>query len=182
MNRKSYQGLTFRPYIESNQIQARVREIGEQIAKDYEGKYPLFICVLNGAAPFAVDLFRSTPLDAEISFIRLKSYEGTGSTGKVKEVMGLTESLEGRDVILIEDIIDTGNTMVKLLSDLRLHNPASLRIATLLFKPEALINEVNPDYVGFEIPKKFIIGYGLDIDGFARNLNDIYILDEEAEA
>ncbi len=180
MKRKSYKGLTFRPFIEKNLIAERVAAIGAQISEDYRGKCPLFLCVLNGAAPFAVDLFRAADIDAELSFIRLKSYEGTSSTGKVKEVMGLVDDIEGRDVILVEDIIDTGHTMAKLLDDLRAKNPASIAIATLLFKPESLQVKVEPRYVGFEIPTKFIIGYGLDIDGLARNLNDIYILDEEA--
>lgn len=179
MKCKSYQGMTFRPYIERSRIQERVAQLGEKISADYAGSKPLFVCVLNGAAPFAVDLFRACEdLDAELTFIRLKSYEGTGSTGAVKEVMGLHEDLNGRDIILVEDIIDTGNTMVKLLADLRAKNPASIRIATLLFKPDALQNPLDPDYVGFEIPSKFIIGYGLDIDGLARNLNDIYIREE----
>ena len=180
MKQKCYQGMTFHPYIENSQIQSRVKELATSIMADCAGVKPLFICVLNGAAPFAVDLFRACEdIDAELTFMRLKSYEGTGSTGTVKQIMGLSENLEGRHVILIEDIIDTGNTMVGLLDDLRKRNPASLRIATLLFKPEALQHpELKPDYVGFEIPKKFIIGYGLDIDGLARNLNDIYILDE----
>lgn len=181
MKQKTYQGLTFCPFIEKDKIAARVAEIGAEISREYAGKNPLLICVLNGAAPFAVDLFRALDIDAEITFIRLKSYEGMGSTGTVKQVMGLSESLEGRDVILVEDIIDTGNTMLKLEADMRAMNPASVRIATLLFKPEALQAPVNPDYVGFSIPKKFIIGYGLDIDGAARNLPDIYVLAEQAD-
>lgn len=182
MKRKSYNGLTFVPYIDNARIKARVAELGRSITEEYSGRNPLLVCVLNGAAPFAVDLFRAIDTDAEIVFIRLKSYEGMGSTGAVKQVMGLSEPIEGRDVIIVEDIIDTGRTMLKLQEDLRALNPRSLRIATLLFKPDALqCKEVKPDYVGFEIPVKFIIGYGLDIDGRARNLNDIYILDKEAD-
>uniref|UniRef100_UPI0026ED227E phosphoribosyltransferase n=1 Tax=uncultured Muribaculum sp. TaxID=1918613 RepID=UPI0026ED227E len=124
-------------------------------------------------------LFRAIDIDAEISFIRLKSYEGTSTTGVVKQVLGLSENLEGRDVIVVEDIIDTGNTIKKLVADLKEKNPASIRIATLLFKPESLQCEVNPDYVGFAIPPKFIIGFGLDLDGLARNLRDIYVLHDD---
>lgn len=179
MIRKTYKGLTFRPFITSDSIKEQVSKLGKRISADYAGEYPLLICVLNGAAPFAVDLFRALDIDAEITFIRLKSYEGTDSTGVVKQVMGLTENLEGRHVIIVEDIIDTGCTMQRLNADILAMKPASVRIATLLFKPEALKVQVSPDYVGFEIPKKFIIGYGLDIDGMARNLNDIYVLDDE---
>lgn len=180
MKIKSYQGLNFRPFIECDKIRSRVAELGAQITEDFKGRKPLLVCVLNGAAPFAVDLFRAIDTDAEITFIRLKSYEGTGSTGKVKEIMGLTDDLSGRDVIIIEDIIDTGNTMTKLVADMRALGPASVSIATLLFKPDALQVHVEPRYVGFNIPSKFIIGYGLDIDGMARNLNDIYVLADEA--
>lgn len=172
--------MTFRPYIQHADIQKRIAELGKEISGTYAGKKPLFVCVLNGAAPFAVDLFRECEdIDAEITFIRLKSYEGTGSTGVVKQVMGLDDNIADRHVVVVEDIIDTGNTMVKLLEQLRALSPASVKVATLLFKPEALKHEeLRPDYIGFEIPKKFIIGYGLDIDGLARNLKDIYILDD----
>lgn len=181
MDQKCYQGMKFRPYIQKSQIEERIAMLAKVIMERYADKDPLFVCVLKGAAPFAIDLFRACEdIDAQITFIRLKSYEGTGSTGTVKQVMGLDENLENRHVIVVEDIIDTGNTMVKLLAQLKALNPASLSVATLLFKPDALIHkELKPDYVGFEIPKKFIIGYGLDIDGLARNLNDIYILDED---
>ncbi len=183
MKIKTYQGLKFRPFIECESIKARVAELGAKITEDFKGKNPLLVCVLNGAAPFAIDLFRALDTDAEITFIRLKSYDGMGSTGKVKQVMGLSEDLKGRDVIIVEDIIDTGNTMTKLVADLRAMEPASVSIATLLFKPEALQVNIEPQYVGFNIPKKFIIGYGLDIDGQARNLNDIYVLaDEDSQA
>lgn len=181
MKQKCYQGMKFRPYITGSQIQERIAQLAKSIVAEYAERNPLFVCVLNGAAPFAVDLFRACEeIDAELTFVRLKSYEGMGSTGVVKQVLGLSENIDGRDIILIEDIIDTGTTMVNLLADLQAMKPASVRIATLLFKPEALQHpELNPDYVGFEIPKKFIIGYGLDIDGLARNLNDIYVLDED---
>lgn len=172
----TYKGMTFVPYITSQQIKARVAELGKAIENDCKGKNPLFLCVLTGAFPFASDLFRAIDMDAEITFIRLKSYEGTSTTGCVREVMGLGENLEGRTVIVVEDIVDTGNTIHNLLGMLREKNPAEVKVATLLFKPEALKRPVKPDYVGFEIPQKFIIGYGLDIDGMARNLNDIYVL------
>lgn len=182
MKRKTYKGLTFRPFIDKETISEQVARLGQRISADYAGEYPLLVCVLNGAAPFAIDLFRALDIDAEITFIRLKSYEGTGSTGTVKQIMGLNEDLTGRHVIIVEDIIDTGRTMKRLQADVSAMNPASVRVATLLFKPEALEVKIEPDYIGFEIPKKFIIGYGLDIDGMARNLNEIYVLDEEPEA
>jgi hypoxanthine phosphoribosyltransferase len=148
--------------------------------RDCAGKQPLFLCVLNGAFAFASDLFRAVEgIDAEITFIRLKSYEGTGSTGVVKEVIGLHENIEGRTVIIVEDIVDTGNTIYRLIQDLKAKNPADIKIATLLFKPEALQRPVQPNYVGFSIPQKFIIGFGLDLNGKARDLNDIYILKED---
>jgi len=180
MKEVTYNGMTFEPYITRQQIDARIKELGKEISRDFANKKPVFICVLNGAFPFASDLFRAYEGDAEIDFIRLKSYEGTSSSGVVKEVLGLNRSIEGRDVIVCEDIVDTGHTICKLVDDLKAKNPASIKIATLLFKPEALVKDVKPDYVGFSIPKKFIIGFGLDLDDLARNLNDIYILKEQA--
>lgn len=179
MNTVTYNGLNFRPYIEYETIQRRIAEIGAEIGSEYSGKCPLILCVLTGAFPFASDLFRSLGIDAEIAFIRLKSYEGTATTGNVKQLLGLTENIEGRHVIVVEDIVDTGHTISNLIKDLKAKNPASIKVATLLYKPQAQLCGVVPDYVGFEIPTKFIIGFGLDLDGLARNLRDIYVICDE---
>lgn len=175
-----YRGLRFVPYITADKIAERIGELARQIEADTKSTNPLFICVLNGAFPFAADLFREVKIPgAEITFIRLRSYEGTQSSGHVKEIVGLTESVKGREVIVIEDIVDTGRTIAGLVSDLKSQSPASLRVATLLFKPDAVkADDFHPDYIGFSIPNKFIIGFGLDIDGLARNLKDIYVVEE----
>lgn len=179
MKEVTYEGLTFEPYITKEQIKERVAALGREIVRDCGDKNPLFVCVLNGAFPFASDLFRAVEdIPAEITFIRLKSYEGTESTGAVKEVIGLKEDIKNRTLIIVEDIIDTGNTMHRLVNQLKEKQPAEVKIATLLFKPDALVHPLKIDYVGFNIPTKFIIGYGLDLNEKARNLNDIYILKE----
>ncbi len=180
MTQVTYNGLKFKPFIPASKIQERVSEIASDISSEYSGRVPLLVCVLNGAFPFAADIFRNLTIDAEITFIRLKSYSGTSSTGAVKQIAGLSEDIEGRDVIVIEDIIDTGRTMERLLSDLKEKNPSSLKVATLLHKPEVCKADVHPDYIGFNIPPAFIIGYGLDIDGLARNLPDIWVVDDKA--
>lgn len=172
----TYDDLTFELYISNEEINKRVKELGRELSRDLHGKKPLFLCVLTGAFPFASDLFREFTGDAEIAFIRFKSYEGTGSTGELKQIMGLATEIKDRTVVIVEDIVDTGNTMSHLLSELRKQEPADVRLVTLLFKPEALQKPIKPDYVGFEIPKKFVIGFGLDLYGFARNLKDIYTL------
>ena len=181
MAQVTYNGLTFEPYIKREKIQARIEELGKQITADCKGKQPLFLVVLNGAFPFASELFLNVDTDAEICFIRLQSYEGTSSTGSVKKLMGLTHSIKDRTVIVVEDIVDTGTTIDGLLNNLRKEEPRDIKVATLLFKPESLRCDVKPDYVGFAIPPKFIIGFGLDLDGQARNLKDIYVLKEQAD-
>lgn len=173
-------GLTFEPYIKEEEILKQVKRVAVDIKKDLTTDDPVFLCVLNGAFIFAADLFRELNLPhSEITFIRFKSYEGTSSTGVVNEVMGLTEDIEGREVVIIEDIVDTGVTAKQLRTKLLESKPKSLKMATLLFKPASLTTGEKPEYVGFEIPSKFILGYGLDLDGQARNLRDIYVLKPE---
>lgn len=167
---------TFRSFISSEKIQARVEELGAQINKDYEGLNPLFIGILNGSFIFAADLFRAINIPSEISFIKLASYKGTTSTGNVVTAIGMEENLQGRHVVLVEDIIDTGRTLFSFLPEIKQRNPASLRIATFLTKPTALKCDIKADYTGFEIEDKFVVGYGLDYDGYGRNLKELYIL------
>ena len=167
-------GLTFEPYLKEEEIKKQVARVAQEICRDLTGdKSPVFLCVLNGA-------FRACNLpESEITFIRFKSYEGTSSTGVVRQIMGLTDNIEGRNVIIIEDIVDTGVTALQLRQLLAEHKPKSVKMATLLFKPQSLKAGSAPEYVGFEIPSKFILGYGLDLDGQARNLRDIYVLKDE---
>lgn len=182
MEEVTYQGLTFEPYIRREEIAKQVNRLAQEIKRDYDGKNPLFLCVLNGAFIFAADLFRACDMhDAEITFIRFKSYQGMASTGEIQEIMGLTEDITGRHIIITEDIIDSGFTAHELRKELNKRNPASIKMVSLLFKPDALKVGTGPEYVGFEIPSKFILGYGLDLDGLARNLPDIYVLKEQAE-
>jgi hypoxanthine phosphoribosyltransferase len=168
---------TFCTYLTEKDIQARIAQMAEAINKDYQGKKPLFIGILNGAFMFASDLFRHLTIDAEITFIKLASYKGMKSTGNVVTSIGLDHDLYGRDVVIIEDIIDTGKTLHKFLPQLEHQQPASLKIAVLLHKPEALQHPLEIDYVGFSIPNKFVVGYGLDYNGMGRNLKEIYQLD-----
>lgn len=180
MEEVTYQGLTFVPYIRRDEIAKQVQRLAQEIKRDYEGKNPLFVCVLNGSFIFAADLFRACDLhDAEMTFIRYKSYKGMESTGNVDKIMGITEDVNGRDVIIVEDIIDSGMTAAQLFKDLAEGNPNSVKMVSLLFKPDAIRESKAPDYVGFNIPNEFILGYGLDIDEMARNLPDIYVLKKE---
>jgi hypoxanthine phosphoribosyltransferase len=169
---------TFGCFIPSSEIQAAVSDIAGRISKDLAGKNPLFIVVLNGAYIFAADLVRKLDFDCEISFVRLSSYKGLETTSKVREVIGLYENLTGRDVVIIEDIIDTGISMGFFLERLRETRARSVRLATLLFKPDAFKKDYHIDYIGINIPNEFIVGYGLDYDGLGRNYQDIYKISE----
>jgi hypoxanthine phosphoribosyltransferase len=169
---------TFETSISEEQIRQRVRELGQQISKDMEGKNPLLIGVLNGCFMFAADLAREITIPFEISFVKLASYEGILSTGKVTEVMGLSEDISGRTVIIVEDIIDTGRTMRQMLNSLSVRRPASIHICTLFVKPDKLEEPIDIDYAAFSIPNDFIVGYGLDYDQQGRGLKEIYTLVE----
>lgn len=173
-------GLTFVPYLTREEIAAQVKRVADELRPEIEGKEPLLLCVLNGAFMFAADLIRELDVnDAKINFVRYASYDGTSSTGRVKEIMGLSEDIEGRDVVIIEDIVDTGLTAAHMVADLEKRGPRSIRFVTLLHKPESTKTGFKPDYAAFEIPPKFIIGYGLDLDGKVRNLKDIYVIKED---
>jgi hypoxanthine phosphoribosyltransferase len=178
MNQITVHDKNFVPYLTAQAIAEKVSQLALQISKDYEGKKPLFLAVLNGSFLFAADLFRNLTIEAEISFIKLASYKGTTSTGNVITAIGLEESLHERHIILLEDIIDTGKTLHGFIPQLEHQGPASIRIAALLTKPEALQYSVHADYTGFEIPNKFVVGYGLDYDGLGRNIPEIYQLAE----
>jgi hypoxanthine phosphoribosyltransferase len=160
--------------IPEEKILKEVERLAAQISRDLEGKNPLFLCVLNGSFMFAADLFRRITIPAEISFVKLASYEGTASTGVIKEVIVLSENITGRTVVIVEDIVDTGCTMSKLIDDLGTREPEAIHICTLLLKPEKLKVDLDIEYVALEIPNDFIVGYGRDYDGFGRNLKDIY--------
>lgn len=169
---------TFKTFIPEEEIQRRVKAVAEKLNKDMAGKNPLFLAVLNGSFIFAADLMRYITIPCEISFVKLASYEGTTSTGKVKEVVGINQDLKGRTVVIVEDIVDTGHTMKHMLESLSKHNPESLHICTLLVKPGKLEVDLNIEYPAMEIPNDFIVGYGLDYDQQGRNLREIYTLVE----
>jgi hypoxanthine phosphoribosyltransferase len=167
----------FIPFMKEEEIIARINQLADKINIDYKDKKPLFIAILNGSFMFASDLFKSLNIEAEICFIKLASYKGTKSSGQVITAIGLDTDIVDRHVIIVEDIIDTGKTMNEFLPQLRHQQPASLSMAALLHKPTATVFPVKIDYLGFEVPDKFLLGYGLDYDGLGRNLRDIYQLD-----
>lgn len=168
----------FVKYIDSQKIIEAVEKVSSQIHEEFSGQVPLFLCVLNGSFMFASDLMKTYKGVCEISFIRLSSYKGTQSTQEVKTLIGLTGDIKDRSVVILEDIIDSGITVKHLLEDLQQYQPKTLKVATLLFKPEAVQTDIQPDFIGIEIPRDFILGYGLDYDGYGRNLPDIYKIEE----
>lgn len=168
----------FQEYISSEQITQKIKELAGQINADYKDKKPLFIAILNGSFMFAADLFKEVEIPCEISFVKVASYEEMESTGNVKQLIGLNENIFNKDVIIIEDIIDTGRTISKILEEFRSLGASSVEVVTLLRKPEANKSGEPLRYIGFDIPEKFVVGYGLDYDGLGRNLKDIYQLKE----
>ncbi len=167
---------SFETYLSEEIIQKRIKELADIINKDYTGKRPLFIAILNGSFMFAADLFKHLEIEAEICFIKLASYKGMKSTGNVVTSIGLEDDLFGKEIIIVEDIVDTGKTLHKFLPKLEHQQPKSMKIATLLHKSAATVYPLKPDYIGFDIPDKFVVGYGLDYDGLGRNLKEIYQL------
>ncbi|MBQ7494593.1 MAG: hypoxanthine phosphoribosyltransferase [Bacteroidaceae bacterium] len=167
---------TFAISIPAAEIQQQVRRVAAEISKDMAGRDPLFLPVLNGSFIFAADLLREVNIPCEVSFIKLASYQGTNSTGTIREVIGLASDITGRDVIIVEDIIDSGLTMAHMIETLQKQNPASISVCSLLVKPDALKVQIPIHYRCMDIPNDFIVGYGLDYDGFGRNTKDIYTL------
>ena len=176
-------GRRFRVSIPEAEIKNRIKQLAKEMSKDLEGKNPLFLGVLNGSFIFAADLMREMTIPCEISFVKLASYQGTTSTGKVTEVIGINEDLSGRTVVIVEDIVESGATMKRMIEQLGTRNPESVQICTLFFKPDKLKEDLNLDYVAFRIPDDFILGYGLDFDQAGRGLKDVYTIvnDEEKE-
>ena len=166
----------FEPYLTSEEIDVQVSRVAAEINNDYVGKNPLFIAILNGSFIFAADLFKKIDVEAEICFIKLASYKGVKSTGKVITAIGLDAEIIGRDVLIVEDIVDTGKTLSQFLPQIERQQPSSLKVVSLLHKPEAMVHPIKIDYLGFTIPNKFVLGYGLDYDGLGRNIKEIYQL------
>ncbi len=170
---------TFRTSIPEAEILKKVQVVADRLNKDYEDKAPVFLAVLNGSFIFAADLMRAVTVPSEISFVKYASYEGTTSTGSMKTLMGINQDLEGRHVVIVEDIVDSGFTMAHMIEDLKKKNPASIEICSLLVKPGNLKVDLDIKYAVMEIPNDFIVGYGLDYDQEGRNLRDIYTIVEE---
>jgi hypoxanthine phosphoribosyltransferase len=166
----------FRELITEPTIHSRIKELADQINTDLRGKDVVFLGILNGAFLFAADLFRHIDFQAKISFVKLASYEGTGSSGKIKELIGWNEDIRSKTIVVIEDIVDTGNTLERIVDELIIRKVSDIKIAAMLYKPDAYTKDIHLDYVGFEIPDNFVVGYGLDYDGYGRNLPSVYTL------
>jgi hypoxanthine phosphoribosyltransferase len=166
----------FVPYITAEEIRSRIAELGADINNEYKDKKPLVVSVLNGSFIFTADLIRTIETPIEVTFIRVASYEALKTTGKVREIIGLKENVFGRDILILEDIVDTGTTLEHLLAAFKDLGTKSIKVATLLHKPDAQEKAEIPDFVGFEIPNKFVVGYGLDYEGLGRELKEIYQL------
>jgi hypoxanthine phosphoribosyltransferase len=176
MSRITVHDKSFETYLPEEKIQQRIREMAKEINRDYAGQRPFFIAILNGSFMFASDLFKQLTVEADICFIKLASYKGLESSGKVVTTIGLDDDLFGKDVIIVEDIVDTGKTLHNFLPRREHQQPKSLKIATLLHKSEATEYPLALHYIGFDIPNKFVVGYGLDYDGLGRNFKEIYQL------
>lgn len=178
MNRVKFLDKEFELSIPEEKLLKAIDNIADKMNNDLEGKNPLFVCVLNGSFMFASDLMKRINTPCQISFVKLSSYQGTGSTGNVKEIIGFNEDIEGRTVIFLEDIVDTGLTITNIVEQVKGLKPADVKVATMLFKPDACQKDVTLDYVGMTIPNDFIVGYGLDYAGYGRNLRNIYTVVE----
>jgi hypoxanthine phosphoribosyltransferase len=176
MDRVTYFDKTFEISITHDEILERIAKLAEQMNEDLKEKDVIFLGILNGSFMFASDLYKQIKMDSHISFLKLASYQGTTSTGSVKRLIGINEDIANKTVVIIEDIVDTGITLEQIIKQLKGYDPAEIKVATLLFKPEAYQKDFDIDYIGFKIPPEFIIGYGLDFDGLARNLPHIYKL------
>ncbi|MDP1622979.1 MAG: hypoxanthine phosphoribosyltransferase [Bacteroidales bacterium] len=174
MTKVQVRELVFEKFIGREEIDAAVQKVADGINRDFEGKNPLLLAILNGAFMFASDLMRKITIPCEITFVKFSSYEGTSTTSIVKELIGVDEELTGRHVIIVEDIVDTGITMDKLLRDVSEKKPAGVKVACFCFKSDAFQKDFPIDYIGLNIPNDFIVGYGLDYEGYGRNLPDIY--------
>ena len=176
MNEIRILGKNFREFITEAQIKTRIEELASQINSDMVGKEVIFLGILNGAFLFAADLFRLIEFPAKISFVKFASYRGTSSSGTIKELIGWNDDIENKTIVIIEDIIDSGNTIERIVGELLIRKAAEVRIAALFFKPSAYLKSIDIDYIGFEIPDNFVVGYGLDYEGYGRNLTSVYSL------
>ena len=179
MQRVTLKDKSFVPYITSDKISVSVKQLAQKINTDLVNDMPLFLVVLNGSFMFAADLLKEVTIPCEISFIKLASYHGTSSTGTVTEMIGLTEEIKGRTVVVVEDIVDTGVTLEKLVALLTKKEVKQIKVASFLLKPDAYKKDIAVDYVGMEIPNDFVVGYGLDYDGLGRNMKEIFVLEKK---